>query len=52
MFVPSKYVKSRPDHPLQNGIGDHVFSDDAHDDTRYHVQLLAIRRTPRLQSPM
>ena len=52
LFVPSKYGKSQPVHPVQNGIGDHAFRVATKDGTRLHVKLLAIRRTHRLQSPM
>jgi hypothetical protein len=52
LFAPSKYVKSLPAHPVQNGIGDHACGVATHDDAPLHVKLLAIRRTHRLQSPM
>jgi hypothetical protein len=52
LFATSKYGKVHPAHPIQNGVGDIAFGVAELDRARLHVKLLAIRRTPRLQSPM
>jgi hypothetical protein len=51
LFIWSKYVKVQPIYPAQNDIVDRALGVAALDDARWHVKLLAIRRTHRLQSP-